>query len=228
MRVLALDTATETCAVALCDGDHLLHEILIDRRETHARHIMSLIDSVMGASSVKPADLDGLAVVRGPGSFTGLRIGIATAKGLALAWDKPLTGISSLQALATALDRCAHPICPWIDARRSEVYAARYRWQDAGLIPEMPECVGTPESLLQRIDGPTLFLGSGALRYRDLIQSRMGQNALFPFPWHHAIRAASVAQLGMDMLSAGLGEEPGRLTPHYIRQSDAELFSLRK
>ena len=127
MKILAVNTATPACGVAVVNEGTVSAHAVINSRETHARQLMPMIDRVLESCDLAVADLDGFAVVRGPGSFTGLRIGISTIKGLAAASGKPLTGISSLEALAYPFTACPDPICALIDARKNEVYACWYR-----------------------------------------------------------------------------------------------------
>ena len=128
MIILAVDTATTSCSVAIIDKKCVLAEITLLREETHSKHLMDMIHTAIGFSGLKLSDLDGFAVVRGPGSFTGLRIGITTVKGLAAGLKKPLVGISSLEALAMQASHSPYLICPLLDARRGEVYFSRYRF----------------------------------------------------------------------------------------------------
>ena len=121
MRVLAVDTATYSCSVAITDGDRLLSETTLVSGETHSRHLASLIEALTQTAGLSLEQMEGFAVSRGPGSFTGLRIGISTVKGLAVAGNRPMVGVSTLAALAWQVGPTDHLICPMIDARRDEV-----------------------------------------------------------------------------------------------------------
>ena len=135
MRVLAVDTATSSCSVAIVDGEELVSEITLISGETHSRHLSSLIEALTRTAGLALEQIEGFAVTRGPGSFTGLRIGIGTVKGLAVAGNRPMAGVSTLAALAWQVGPTDHTICPMVDARRNEVYAAFYRWHPDGPTP---------------------------------------------------------------------------------------------
>jgi len=228
MKILAVDTATRSCSVALIDGDRLATEMTTTRKETHSRHLMGMIDTVFQTAGLTAADVDGFAVTRGPGSFTGLRIGISTVKGLALASVKPLVGISGLEALARQLPFSTHLICPILDARKGEVYAARYQGTGNEIHEVMTERAVSPIEAVSGIDRPCIFLGDGALLYRDLISEKTEVPAFFAPPGFHTLRASIVAFAAQPILERGDADSPTALTPRYLRKSDAELHLGRK
>ena len=159
--------------------------------------------------------------------FTGVRGGVATVQGLALAAGKPCAGFSSLALLAMNFPLSSHPVCPLLDARKSEVYAALYDCSAAIPVPLLCDCVMTPVALIDRIisttDKAVVFAGEGALRYSDLIAERMADRAILaPFPFHTA-HAANAALLALGMFSRGECLEPFQLLPVYLRASDAEI-----
>ena len=132
MIILAIDTASRSCSVAVVDGDGIMAEINDASGETHSRHLMAMVDQAVAMSVKRIGAIEGYAVTRGPGSFTGLRIGISAAKGLAEAAGRPLAGVSSLEALAWQVAQSDAIILPMLDARRKEVYAARYICREWG------------------------------------------------------------------------------------------------
>lgn len=223
MKILAVDTATKSCSVAIIEGGSLSAEITILKDQTHSKHLMELIDSGLGMSGLNAADLDGLAVTAGPGSFTGLRIGISTIKGLAHALGKPVVGLSSLEVLGWQCADRSSLICPMLDARKSEVYWATYRYVDDMLTRQSPENVGAPEAAVQEIQEPCVFIGSGAQLYRQRLSTALGDLAHFASDSQNIIRASSVAFLSMERFEARGSIEAADLVPHYIRRSDAEL-----
>ena len=139
MKILAVDTATKSCSVAVIDEDRLLAESTSFEDQTHSRHLLNIIDTVLGKAGLKIAQLDGFAVSIGPGSFTGLRIGIASVKGLAFSLNKPVVGVSSLQSLAFQCSKSPYLICPVLDARKQELYFCRYRFNKGKLEKESRE-----------------------------------------------------------------------------------------
>ena len=223
MKVLAVDTATQSCGVALSEKDRLLAEMLLVSRETHSIHLMGMVRDVLARTKVSLAEVDAFAVTLGPGSFTGLRIGISTIKGLAAAMGKPLAGISTLEALAWQYPSTGTPVAALMDARRREVYAARFRFEAGELIRETADQVGAPMEAVQGISEPCLFAGSGALLYRQIILQALGDKAFFVPAAQNYVRPSSVAVLGYQRLSRGTVTPLDKIVPIYIRKSDAEM-----
>ena len=223
MKLLAVDTSTRACSVAVVDQDRLACEITTGPTGTHSTHLLSLIRMALEFSEIELHGLDGLAVCVGPGSFTGLRIGVSTVKGLAFATAKPVAGVSSLEALAQPCLPWPHLICAMLDARKGEVYAARYRARDGRLEREGREAVLSIADALDGIHEACLFVGDGARRYREPIASKLGPLALFPAPSQDIIRASTVAALAQRQFARKEIEDLDRLLPRYVRHSDAEL-----
>lgn len=223
MKILALDTATDSCSVAATEDGRVAAELTIRKNQTHSRHLMELVDSVLQIAGFGAADLDGLAVSIGPGSFTGLRIGISTIKGLAHALDKPVVGVSTLEALARQCSQTSFLICPMLDARKGEVYTATYRFDADELVQQTTARAMQPEALTDHIKSPCLFIGTGARLYRQTIVAAAGNLAHFVSGGQNTIRASSVAFLSMPRFEAKDTDEIANLIPHYIRKSDAEL-----
>ena len=223
MKILAVDTATNSCSVAATDGGKLAAELTLNKNETHSKHLMELIHSVLENTGFGVGDLDGLAVTVGPGSFTGLRIGMSTIKGLAHALGKPVVGISTLKALARQCGQTPHLICPLLDARKGEVYAATYHFNQGQLIQKTGARAIIPEAVVEDITSPCVFIGSGAELYRRRIVATAGSLAHFAPEAQNTIKASSVAFLSMPRFEANDTDGIGDLVPHYIRKSDAEL-----
>ncbi len=223
MKILAVDTATRTCSVAVVDGDSLLAEITLTDNQTHSRHLLKMIETVVEEAGLKIAEIDGFAVSNGPGSFTGLRIGIASIKGLAYCLKKPVVGVSTLRTLAYQCRTKHRLICPVIDARKQEVYFCRYRYENGELKQEGPEQVASPARATDNIREPCSFIGNGALLYRQLITDELGQSAHFAAEGEHTIKASAVARLSLPRFMEFDTDEVYLLVPHYIRKSDAEL-----
>lgn len=227
MKLLTVDTSISACSVALTGGGRLLGEYLLNLDRTLSERLIRSIDLLLKDVGLAVADLDGFGVALGPGSFTGLRIGVATVKGLALATGKPVVGFSSLAMLAMNLPWALHPVCPMFDARKQEVYTALYSCRE---LPEAlaADCVVAPADFLERVNGPAIFVGEGAFRYRELIRERMGERALFAPGSAGLPRASAGALLARDAFARGATIPLATLAPVYIRPSEAELAKLRE
>lgn len=221
--ILTIQTASPAGSVAVSDGEHLLAEINLDTRKTPTEWLLASIDELLGKAGLEKDVLDAIAVVRGPGAFTGLRVGLATAKGLSLAIGCPLLGISSLQCLAMQLPHTQMPVCVMLDARKQEVYTAIYRWESGSPRAISEERVVKPEKLLADITGEVLFVGNGALVYRSFIVRQMAGRAHFAPAFMNLPRAGAAAALALVEWQAGRTESADEMMPSYLRPSEAEL-----
>ncbi len=227
MRLLAIDTATEVCGIGLWTDGHMRAELSLAHGQTHARHLMAGIRAVLDLTGVALAEVEALAVTRGPGSFTGLRIGLSTVKGLAMAMNRPAVGISSLETLAFQAEGSEDLICPMIDARRKEVYWSLYRRTAQGLERIEAEQVGPAVEAANRIKAPCQFIGSGARVYRSLLEKTLAIPGRWSADDHTAIRVSAVARLAVERLEDDTAHDIKALRPAYLRRSDAELNALR-
>jgi tRNA threonylcarbamoyladenosine biosynthesis protein TsaB len=224
MKVLGVDAATDLCGVALVENGHLLCEFRLKTGFQHAEHLLVLVDRVLKDLKLEMADLDGLALTIGPGSFTGLRVAVSTVKGLLVGIDKPVAAVSTLEVLAWNLPMASNPICTLLDAKKKEVYAALFAFEESGELKRlMDDQVILPTALLERLSGEILFIGEGAHRYRDLIIERLGRRARFVPPSQQVSKASIVAQIGLEQLRQGQRVDIRNLTPNYLRRSDAEV-----
>ena len=224
VKILALDSSSATGSVALCHGETLVAESLLNVRSTHSEKLLAQVDLLLREAGWSLADLDLLAVVTGPGSFTGLRIGIATIKGLAQVLGKPVVPITSLQAVAMNLPLVSLPICAFLDARKSEVYSQLFDWNvDSGPVAIGEAMVLPPAQLLEKMPAKVAFVGDGVTLYGDLISEVLADRALLPVATSHQLRASLVAWLALQSLHQGITVAAGNVVPTYIRPSDAEL-----
>ena len=227
MKILTIDTSTNTCSVALTLDNRLAGEYLLELDRTLTNRLLGCVDLLLSGAGLAVADMDAFAVALGPGAFTGVRVGVATVKGLALAAGKPVVGFSSLAMLAMNLPWSCCQVCPMFDARKNEVYTALYRCTDLPLAVS-PDCVVAPTDILKQIKDPTIFVGEGAIRYHDLITASLGGLARFA-PWsHHLPRASAGALLAADAVSRGEFIPLAALNPVYIRPSEAELAKIKR
>lgn len=217
------------------DETRLIAEYRLHVEVGHSGRLLSTIDHLLNECKTSLADLDGIAVSIGPGSFTGLRVGLATAKGLSIGAGKPIVTVPTLEAMAAAFPYCKALIAPLLDARRNEVYWALFDHQGEALTRRHPDAATSLEEALARIDPLTpgsgegaghqeiLFVGDGMTRYRKLIQERLKGRALFPSRSAQFPSAACVAELGLSRLLKGEAESKEEALPVYLRASEAEL-----
>jgi len=225
MLVLALDTTTRQGSVALARDSAIIAAYAGDATVTHGERLPGDLLRLLEAHSLRIADVDVFAVASGPGSFTGLRIGIATMQGLALANGKSLVGISALDAWNEVVHQSDDEVCVWMDAQRGQVFSAVYR---GGAALE-PAIVDKPAAILVRWrrEGrhPRVFAGDGAQEYRDLIREDEPAALIFePL----AALAPSVARLALAYEQQHGPTSPDAIRPIYIRRSDAELARDRR
>jgi tRNA threonylcarbamoyladenosine biosynthesis protein TsaB len=216
MRVLAVETSTLAGGVALLDGDRLVVEYVLDVSVTHSERLMAAVERALQDARWAAEDLQGLVVAVGPGSFTGLRIGVSTVKGLALALEIPVAAVPTLDGLARRLPFAALPVCPVLDARKNEVYASQYRWDGQGMRREWEYLALPPDDLAGRLVEPTILIGDGA-------GSIVSSHARMAPPWVSVPSPAAVGSLGLERLRAGDVVKPAELAPLYLRPSQAEL-----
>jgi tRNA threonylcarbamoyladenosine biosynthesis protein TsaB len=230
MRILSIDTSTSLASVALVAGEKPLAEsVFVADRCLSARLVPEILRLLEGAG-LTIDDLDLFACAVGPGSFTGVRAGVATAQGFSLATGKPCAAYSSLTLLAMNFPLASLPVCSLLDARKNEVYAALFDCSTPIPTPLIHDCVLAPERFLDllddRVDGPVILCGDGTLRYQELISSRLGERARFaPFPQQnaHAINGALIA---LQQYRGGGTIRSEQLLPVYIRASEAEYAKL--
>lgn len=223
MRVLGIDSSTPGCSVALLSDDMIVAERVADPRPSYSKYLLQMVDQVLKEGKSRLDDVDRFAVTIGPGSFTGLRIGVSLLKGFVLATEKPFVGINSLEALACTLNSPEHPICTTLDARKSEVYAAFFESQKDGLLPLIEESVLSPEALCKKIETPTLFIGNGVERYRETFKESLGTRFMEPETQPRFSTAAGTAILASQQSGHQNHFNLNQLKINYIRKPEAEL-----
>ena len=226
MKILSVDTSTPTCTVGVVDGDRLLAESVDSSGQTHARHLMGMIDSSMAACGLSVKKIDGFAVVTGPGTFTGLRIGISTIKGLAFALSKPVVGVTSLAALAEQAELPTELVCPVMDARRNEVYYGFYVTEQGKLTQIGRHRVAPLTELVKRVNKSCQFIGGGARLYREAIETALGPLSRFSKACWDTIHVKTIARLALTQFQENTAHKLHAVSPYYIRRSDAEAQVL--
>lgn len=228
--ILALETSTGCGSVALTRGDGLsgkvLGEYTLQPEITHSRRLLGSVQSLMESLQVSWSDLDGIAVSQGPGSFTGLRIGMAAAKGLAMAAGCPLIGVPTLDGLACQLTPSPWPIYLVLDARKQQVYAAHYEFSALTCERQGAFEVLSARQLGDKIHTPTLIAGPGVVACVDHLQSNPHVHLLHAAVFHP--RAATIGFCAAGMLTSGGFAAQENLVPLYVRASEAELNLQRK
>ncbi|MDP2599536.1 MAG: tRNA (adenosine(37)-N6)-threonylcarbamoyltransferase complex dimerization subunit type 1 TsaB [Deltaproteobacteria bacterium] len=233
MKILAVDTSTRMGSVALADSEQLIAQTHLHLSVTHAEKLLPAIDEILKQTGWELSALGGLAIAIGPGSFTGLRVGLATLKGFALSHNLPLVGISTLEALAHNGALSDWPVAAILDAKRGEVYAAVYQFQKSDRVslsncgPRVlfPEKAIQPNLLCNALKkmGPCWLIGDGALHYQKIFKESLEDLAFFPpEPLMH-LQAKWIAWLALPRLQKGEGKNWASLVPNYLRLSDAEV-----
>jgi tRNA threonylcarbamoyladenosine biosynthesis protein TsaB len=215
-------------SIALLDGGNLAAEWTLRSARTHNRRLLKSVDWLLGEAGWELESIDAFAAAAGPGSFTGLRIGMTTTKALAWSLGKPYASVSSLDALALPFCFSANLLCALIDARKNEVYCALYRPDTkGGFRLEIPYSALTPSQLAQTLTSrpaePIIFCGDGWTGCRDILKSSLGELAVEPPPSFHILRAASVGELAARRFLRGDSDDVKASAPFYLRPSDAEI-----
>ncbi|MBI2503328.1 MAG: tRNA (adenosine(37)-N6)-threonylcarbamoyltransferase complex dimerization subunit type 1 TsaB [Candidatus Latescibacteria bacterium] len=216
MLILAFDTATPAGSVALVDGERTLVSRYFDVGLQHHQRLFVEVEDALKMAGCTFDQVGAIAVSIGPGSFTGLRLGLSAAKGFCLARELPLVTVSTLEVLAARLPFARHPVCPMLDARRGEVYTALY---DTGAgrprLLEAPRALAPQALMAERAGVPTLFTGDGALAYRELVAA-CPQAVQAPFPCSRP-EAAALGWLALARLEAGEVADLVSVEPEYLR-----------
>ena len=238
MKILALDSSGLVASAAILDNETILAEYTVNYKKTHSQTLLPMVDELVRMTSQDLSELDAIAVAAGPGSFTGLRIGSATAKGLGLALSKPLVSVPTLEGLAYNLYESADLLCPMMDARRKQVYTGLFCW-DEGIFKSLLSQRACPvetiladclEAALER-GKKLVFLGDGVPVYKDMIcEALEGSGAAYAFapPHMNRQRAGSVGVRGLELYQMGQIETAADHAPVYIRKSQAEQELIRR
>ena len=224
MLTLAFDISSKTAAVALLRDDVILYDAIINVDLNHSEVLLPAIDQVCLQTRIKISEIDLFACTIGPGSFTGLRIGVSTLKGLMLATGKPAVGISSLTALALNLGKSSKIICSVMDAGRGQVYTAYYRYNENGLLDQ----IGTDKAvdLREIIHNPEeeiIFVGDGAIKYAGIINNTKNEKINIASAAQQYIRASSVGILGREKYNRNELINAETFVPVYLRSADARV-----
>lgn len=223
MIVLSIDSSSKVATVALLNDDTLLGEYVINDKREHSVLLMPMIENLLKDCELTINDIDGFVVSKGPGSFTGLRIGMATIKGLSFGANKPYISLSSLDGLAYSLSYFNGIICPIMDALRENVYTALYKNEDGEFKNIMePTPMELPDLLemLKEKNEEVIFTGDGLLKHKEYIKANF-PNAKFASNHVSLTRASSIGELGLNLLKQGIKDDPNS-APVYLKKHQAE------
>lgn len=226
MRILAIDTSSLVASAAVLENDKLVGEMTVNHPKTHSQKLMPIIENLLESLGMTIRDMDCIAVAGGPGSFTGVRIGLSAAKALAQPFDLPVVVVSTLKGLAYNLPGYDGLVCPIMDARRGEVYAGAYRWQGETLVTVIEDQPIHLDELLEKFKAGhaqrVVFLGDAAWKFKDRIQNVLGARAVIAPSSHSLQRASSVAMAALvnyDHAAVRYDE----VKANYLRRSEAEV-----
>lgn len=225
MKILAVDTSSSVAAAAVVDNEKLLGEYILNHKKTHSHKLMPMIKEMLDSLELTPYDIDVFAASNGPGSFTGLRIGVTTIKSMAYAVNKPVIGVCTLDALAYSVSESKNIICPIMDARNGQVYTALYKW-DNNMPHSITRYMGVHVSeLVELIKGekqPVIFIGDAVDIHKVYFESKLGDMCKFA-PTNLMYRTAwSVAQIAVVKAVNGEQQSCFDMVPYYLRKSQAE------
>ncbi|MBR1853123.1 MAG: tRNA (adenosine(37)-N6)-threonylcarbamoyltransferase complex dimerization subunit type 1 TsaB [Lachnospiraceae bacterium] len=230
MKILGIDSSGLVAGIAVVEDEVLLAEYNVNYKKTHSQTLLPMLDAVRNMLELDLDSIDAIAVASGPGSFTGLRIGSATAKGLGLALNKPIVEVPTLEGLAYNLCGVEALVCPLIDARRNQVYTGIYEFDQNGLRAVEPQCAVDVSYIINRINElgakepgrKVILLGDGVPVYRKQLEQEIRIPHTYATPANNRQRAASVAALGAVYFAAGRTVLAAEHRPEYLRQSQAE------
>lgn len=225
MKLLAIDSSGLVASVAIIEDNNLLGEYTINYKKTHSQTLLPMLDEVAKMIELDKTSLDAIAVSAGPGSFTGLRIGSATAKGLGLALNKPLIHVPTVDALAYNLWGTDKLICPLMDARRQQVYTGLYEFVENEFHILLEQCAIGIDEIIEKVNAmgrPVIFLGDGIDVFAEDIKERCKVPFSFAPAGMNKQRAASVALLGKELYEKGKTVSAAEHAPDYLRLSQAE------
>ena len=225
MKILGIDSSGMVAGAAIVEDGVTIAEYTVNFKKTHSETLLPMVEEILSMTETGIDTVDAIAVAAGPGSFTGLRIGAATAKGLAVAVECPGIAVPTCHALAMNLWGTNRLVCPIMDARRNQVYTAIYRFQDEKLVPlteQMALDIAELSERLNKMGEPVIFTGDGCPVFEDRLKELMQVPYLFAPAHANRQRAAAVAALGAEYFAEGRYENADDMKPIYLRKSQAE------
>ena len=236
MNIAAIDSSGLVASVAILKDDIMLAQYSVNYKKTHSQTLLPMLSEITKMTEFDLESVDAIAVAKGPGSFTGLRIGSATAKGLGQALDKPIIEVPTLDAMAYQLYGANRMICPLMDARRNQVYTGVYAFEDRGggnieFRTIRPQCAVSVEEIISYLNEtgkPVIYLGDGVPVYRDILERETAVDFVFAPPHCNRQNAAVLAKLAKVYYEKGLMVSAAEHRPDYLRLSQAERERLER
>lgn len=225
MKVLAFDSSGLVASVALVTESELIAEYTVNYKKTHSQTLMPMLDEIKKTANIDLKDIDGIAIAKGPGSFTGLRIGAATVKGLGMVLNKPIIPVPTLDGLAYNLYKAKGIICPLMDARRNQVYTGLYKWDNDEFVVISQQKVVEIEEIAKEINvvsEEVIFLGDGVQVFKDQLKDLIEVPYSFVPAHLSRQRAGAIGALAIDYLKSGIVVDADDFAPTYLRKSQAE------
>lgn len=224
MKTLAIDTSGKAAGIAILADSQIMYEIYINTGLNHSLVLLPELDKALHTLNIDLKDLDLFVTTTGPGSFTGLRIGLSTLKGFALSQNKPLVGVSTLEALAHNICADDFLICPIMNGPMEEIYTALYRYHaHADYESVMEDQITDIPTLVQKIDGPVIFMGEGAIRWEAILREQLRDHARFAPEYLNVCRTSIIASMGLKKYQRQETDDMVSLIPTYLRASEAEI-----
>lgn len=231
MKILGLDSSGLVASIAIVEDDNLLGEYTVNYKKTHSQTLLPMLAEVAKMIELDLESIDAIAIAGGPGSFTGLRIGSATAKGLGLALKKPIVNVPTVEGLAYNLVGCPEVVCPLMDARRNQTYTGLYEFHGNEMKTLLEQCAVGIEEIIEKInqtDREVVFLGDGVPVFKTYIEEHCRVAYRFAPAHVNKQRAGAVAVLGMQYYAQGCFETAEGHKPEYLRLSQAERERMEK
>lgn len=225
MRILAIDSSSMVATVAITTDGILNAEYTINHKKTHSQTLLPMIAEIVKMIEIDMDSIDAIAITGGPGSYTGLRIGSATAKGIGLALDKPIINVPTIDALAYNLYSSRYVICPIMDARRGQVYTGIYKFDETEMKIIKPQCIMMIDELIKELDSkkePVMFLGDGVSVHKQLIDDTMNTKHYYAPASMNRHKASTLGAIAEIYYKNGKMETAGEHRPEYLRLSQAE------
>lgn len=229
--ILAIDSSSLVASVAIVSEDTILAEYTINLKKTHSQTLLPMIDEIFNMTGIDKKEIKAIAITSGPGSFTGLRIGAATAKGLALALGLDIVSIPTVDAMAYNYNHCNKLICPIMDARRNQVYTGLYHCCDENLDVVMPQCAMSIEDLIKKLNDlgeEIVFVGDGIPVFEDIIKENINVKCAFAKQHLGRQKAGTVGTMAYEKYKKGEVVLADTFAPEYLRMSQAERERLEK